>query len=198
MSAGLEETLLMKNAVVGSVVSNYSGTSSSGSTFLSWSPDNTHVVTLYDSQNGQSQSVLQVWNVKTSKTLFTFANANTLQVAWSPDGKTIAAYTNFYNLYLFNASNGQLIKSYTTARDNNFSANSLWPIQLVWSFDSQYLALDTGVPSDVQVWNVNNDYTRGLPSNLNSPRVIIWSSLGPTLSLTDAEGEQEFFNVSGL
>jgi WD40 repeat protein len=199
LSAELQETLLIMNASDGSIVSRYTGTSFSGRSFLSWSPDRTRVVTLYDSQDAQSQTILQVWSVKAGKTLFTFGNANVLQVAWSPDGKTIAAYTSFNTLSLFNASNGQPIKSYTNeGSSNGFSADSLWPIQLLWSPDSQYLALDTGGPSDVQIWNVKNDNTRGLPSNLNSPRAMMWQPGRPLLSLTDAEGEQDVFDLGGL
>ena len=198
LSAGLEETLLITNAVDGSVVSSYTGISSNGSSFLSWSSDSTRIVTLYDSQDAQSQATLQMWDVKAGKTLFTFADVNMLQVAWSPDGKTIAAYTSFHTISLFNASNGQPINSYDTEGGSDLSGNSLWPVQLLWSSDSQYLALDTGGSSDVQVWNVKNGYTRGLPSNLNSPRAMMWLPGKSQLSLIDAEGEQKVFDVSGL
>jgi WD40 repeat protein len=198
LSAGLEETLLIINAVDSSVVSRYIGTSSNGSSFLSWSPDSTRIVTLYDTQNGHSQPILQVWDVKTSKTLLTFGNANVQQVAWSPDGKTIATYTNYNTLSLFDASNGQPIRSFDTEGSSVPSTSSLWSIQLAWSPDSQYLALDTGAPLDIQVRNVKNNHGRSFPSTLNSPRVIMWLPDRPELSLTDAEGEQITFDVAGL
>ena len=196
LSAGMEEALLINKAVDGSAVSSYTGISSSQSSFLSWSPDSTRVVTQYESP--ESQATLQVWDVNTSKTLFTFADASMLQVAWSPDGKTIAAYTGYHNISLFDASHGQPIKSYATQDSSNLSADSLWPVQLLWSFDSQYLALDTEGFSDVQVWNVRNDRTRNLPSNLNSPRAMMWLPGRPLLSLTDAVGVQDVFDVGDL
>lgn len=195
-SAGQQKTLIIINAVDGSLVSSYTGNSYNQSSFLSWSPASTRIVTQYNSP--EFQATLQVWDVKAGKTLFTFADVNMLQVAWSPDSKTIAAYTDLHIISLFNASNGHLIKSYATGGSRDLSADSLWPAQLLWSSDSQYLALDTGGPSNVQILNVKNDRTRMLPSNLISPRAMMWLPGRPQLSLTDAEGEQEVFDVSGL
>ncbi len=195
-SVGLEEALVITKALDGSIVSSYTGYSSGQTSFLSWSPDSTRIVTKYDSP--ESHATLQVWDVKANKTRFTFADFNMLQVAWSPDGKTIAAYTNFSTLFLFNASNGQPVKSYATEGSSDFSAESPWPIQLLWSSDSQYLALDRGGLSNVQVWNVKNNHTRRLFSNLNSPRATMWLPNKPLLSLTDSVGRPDVFDVGDL
>lgn len=193
---GPANTLRINQASDGSVVSGYDGNSVSQSGFLSWSPDSTRVVTRYYSQGDQSPT-LQVWDAKAGKTLFTFASVNMQQVAWSPDGQTIAAYTRYYGtISLYDASNGRFIIS-SGPTGGDFTGDSFWSIQLIWSPDSQYLALDTG-GTDVLVWNVKNNHSGNVPADLNIPRVMRWLPQGRRLSFIDATGVSTSLDVSGF
>ena len=197
--AGLDGVLSIISATDGSVVSSYDGNSVNESSFLSWSPDSTRIVAPYFFMGSQSPTgTFQVWDVQSSKTLRTFSELDVLQVAWSPNGNVIATLSVNSVLTLYDASNGQSIKSFLTESWNTVPAGSTWPVQLLWSSDSQYLALDMGGPSNGQIWNVQNGHERDFPSHLDSPRVIMWQPGRPVLSMIDANGRRDDFSASGL
>lgn len=194
-SGGVSEALRVCK-VDGTVVSRYAGNSVSERRILSWSPDSTRVVIQYDPQNAQSpSSSLQVWDVKAGKTLFTFGELGMLQVAWSPDGNIIASLSVNGVLSLYNALNGKIIKPYTI-EVNNYHAGASQSVQLLWSPDSKYLALDNGEP-DLQIWNIKNDHTRIAHAVLYTPRAMIWLPNGQ-ISIIGASQNTTTIDVSSL
>jgi eukaryotic-like serine/threonine-protein kinase len=194
-AGGVQEVLRICNASDGTIVSTYTGTTVNEIRFLSWSPDSKRIVIESDTRNAQSsQSTLQVWDVTAGKTLFTFADVNMLQVAWSPDGNVIASVGNDHTVYLWNASHGTLIKSYGVYSDPH--VNPLLPVELLWSPDSKNLALDNR-GADLQIWNTQNNNTRGVPAFLNASRAMIWLS-NEQLALIDASKTRRIIDVGDL
>ncbi|HEU0001232.1 MAG TPA: serine/threonine-protein kinase [Ktedonobacteraceae bacterium] len=179
----------------GTVVLKYAGNSVSEIRFLAWSPDSKRIVTQYDSLNAQpAQTFLQVWDVQTSKTLFTFGDATTIQVAWSPDGNRIASVSTDYNVNLFNASNGGLLQSYPIHGDS--SADSFWPVQLLWSPDSRYLALDNS-DYTIQIWDTRNDATGNFPARTGRSRTMLWQP-DDQLFIIDASQNTRIIDPGGI
>ena len=201
-SGGLEEVVRICKASDGSVVSTYTGNSADERRPLSWSPDSTRVVIEYDSQSLQpSQSTLQVWDAKAGKTLFTFADVNItfadvnmLQVAWSPGGELIASAGNNGMVYLWDASNGKLIKSYLA--HDNFDIDHLRPVELLWSLDNKFLALDKG-GQFIQVWDTLNNASQLMSIDPGITRALIWLPNG-LLSIIDSSRTPRTINVSDL
>lgn len=181
--------------VDGTVVSSDAGTSFSERSFLSWSPDSTRIVTPNGSQNAHSSPfTLQVWDVRSSNPLFTFGDLDMLQVAWSPDGNTIASLSVTGVLFLYDALNATIIKSYVIPNDPN--VDIFRSVQLLWSLDSKYLALDNGEP-DLYIWNIKNDHTRSIPLDFDSPRAVLWLPSGQ-ISTIGALQNMMTINVSDL
>ncbi len=112
-SGGVQEVVRICRASDGTIVSIYAGNSISEKWLLSWSPDSTRVVIENDGPDVQSAQLpsqtLQVWDVSAGKTLFTFADAPMLSVAWSPEGKLVASVDSDGKVYLWKDSDGKLI-----------------------------------------------------------------------------------------
>ena len=109
---------------------------------------------------------------------------------------TIASLSVNGVLALYDASNGKTIKSYAI-QGIALGGESVQPAQLLWSPNSQYLALDNGEP-ELQVWNIKNDYTASESTNLSTPRAMLWLPNAQQISLIDASGTQNIISVDGL
>ncbi len=184
-SADPQELVRICQADDGSLVARYTGTSINTAPLLTWSPDSTRLViqtSASAAQNMQnSQPMLQVWSVQAG-TLYTFANTATamLVATWSPDGTRIATVDQD-TLYLWDASNGNYITSYQV---RNTPYLTLFTIDLVWSPDSNYIALDTGY-STLQVWDLQNHSSVLASIRLDVTRTMIWLPNGRIAMLDD-------------
>ncbi|HEU0001231.1 MAG TPA: serine/threonine-protein kinase [Ktedonobacteraceae bacterium] len=196
-STGWQEVLRISKARNGSTVSTYAGNSAGEKRFLSWSPDSTRVVTRYDPPNIQaSSSTLQVWDARGGKILFTFGALDMLQVAWSPDGHTIASVSVNGVISLYNALNGEIIKSYIVQENNILGVEAPQPVSLFWSPDSTYLTLDNGA-AQLQIWNVKNDHTTSVAANFDPPRAARWLPNGQ-FTLIDGSNDTNTIDIRGL
>ncbi len=194
-SAGAQEVLRICRASNGQIVSTYAGNAVSETRLLTWSPDSTRVVIENDSQSGQSVShTLQVWDAHAGKTLFTFAGVDMVNVAWAPTGKTLDSVGKDGKVYLWRASDGSLIKTYTGS--DNSTTDQPWPNNLLWSPGSDYIALDNG--GDVlQVWNVQNDIWEAFSIHLAHPRAAIWLAEN-LISFIDASQAQQVIQMNSF
>lgn len=193
-TGSLDNTVQVWNPINGATLYTYRG--HSDAIFdLAWSPDSKRIVTQYDSPNAQpAPTSLQVWDAQTGKTLFTFGDATTIQVAWSPDGNRIASVSTDYNVNLFNASNGGLLQSYPIHGDS--SADSFWPVQLLWSPDSRYLALDNS-DYTIQIWDTRNDATGNFPARTGRSRTMLWQP-DDQLFIIDASQNTRIIDPGGI
>ena len=195
-SGGVQEVVRICRASDGTIVSIYAGNSISEKWLLSWSPDSTRVAIENDGPDVQSAQLpsqtLQVWDVSAGKTLFTFADAPMLSVAWSPDGKLVASVDSDGKVYLWMDSDGKLLTSY--AAQNPPYLNKL--PALLWSPVGSYLALDTWY-SVLQVWNVRTNATQLIPIDLDLSRAIAWLPDGRIALIDDSKATQ-YIKVTGL
>lgn len=96
---------------------------------LAWSPDGSRLVSV------SAGNLLQVWDVRTGHTQFTFTAAPTGRVAplsWSPDGKQIALADGEHTAVVLDASNGRVVLTVPAPTG---------PRSVAWSPDSKSLAI---------------------------------------------------------
>jgi serine/threonine protein kinase len=152
---------------------------------VSWSPDSKRVVISGNFPN--AQFFMQVWDVKSQKQLFSFGTTTTRLVAWSPGGKYIASLDENSSITIWDASNGNFIRSLDTQYAPPLG-------QLAWSPDGKYLALST--IRELQVINISSGqplYYNLPPGNLNA---VAW--LSNTQIITIDENQQiQVFNING-
>lgn len=124
---------------LGGTISSYN--TGSGVLGVAWSPNGMRLV--MGNWNGQ----VQAFNANTGLNAITFQAPDLHQqveaVTWLPDGKSIAACGDDRLVWVWNASNGQLQRTYAGHND--------WVISLACSPDGKYIASGS-FDTTVQVW----------------------------------------------
>jgi WD40 repeat protein len=113
----------------------------------SWSPDGKYIASAVDG-NAVGFNV-QIWNSRTGALMHKLefkqhpdAGDYVNSVAWSPDGKYIAAGGMTKQVWIWEAATGKMIRTY----QNGDTINGV-----SWSPDSKLLAFDNG--NNVQIWD---------------------------------------------
>lgn len=111
-------------------------------TALSWSPDNTKIV------SGSSDATVRIWDVDAAQEIVSFdvvQEGNVVHsVAWSPDGQWVASGSDGL-LNIWNAD--------TLSLEMTLEGHSGGVLALAWSPDGKYLA-SGGEQSEVYIWNI--------------------------------------------
>ena len=158
-SGAADKTVRVWNVSTGATIVTYRGHSKSVNT-LAWSPDGQSIV------SGSPDGTAQLWDATTGETRLTFtahksgaSDGDTgsgeatvvydpqahgvLAVAWSPNGRRIAAGGKDNNVHIWDASTGNIIYTYRGHAD--------WLMALSWSPDGKYVASGS-VDKKVRVW----------------------------------------------
>lgn len=197
-SSGLQEIARICKASDGSLISVSTGNTLRETRPLAWSPDSTRVVMENGARSTQPEyahPTLQVWDVGRGAPRFTFGHVDMLQAAWSPDGATIASLGSDVRLYLWNASDGTLIK-HALAQSESVIVDPFSPIDLLWSPDGVYLALDTR-DAVLQLWNTRSGASKLFPMHLSTTRASTWLT-GKRIASIDASKTMYFLDVADL
>ncbi len=143
---------------------------------LDWSPDSKYIVS-----SGQG---VQVWNAFTGKRLFTFSLPNPLQntffvARWSPDGKRIAIGNGAGQVYVLNATNGQVLLTFTYHPATNLNtATSTGGNPNVEVMTSQHLEPTSGGPAIYALaWSPDStDIASVAPYDGGDNSVMVWNA----------------------
>jgi WD40 repeat protein len=125
--------------------------------------------------------LVKVWDATSGQLLNTLSmgEANTLSVAWSPDGKTLAAGGDDGTVHLWDAQSGQLLRTLIEPIGNIYA--------LAWSPDSKLLAStddEAGARNKTRVWNMQNGQLL-LTFISRFTLSLSWSPDGKTLASTE-------------
>ncbi len=118
---------------------------------IAWSPDSSQIVSACPSSD-----TLQIHDANTGKTIVTYEKSDTAMfyIAWSPDGKSIAAVGEDNTVRVWKANNGQDIITYKPPSKLGDAfrgiVNSIDSIS--WSPDGSQIA-SSSEDGTVQVWN---------------------------------------------
>ena len=185
-SAGIDTTVQIWNASTGQHIYTYRGHSDAVFA-VAWSPDSTRIV------SASNDGSVQEWKASNGQRLFSIGSTTTAKgipspwntVAWSPDGKHIAAGGNG-DVQVFDATNGGHISYY------GYHGGTVHDV--AWSMDSTYIAIATA--STVQIWSIatgKNVYTYG--GHNAEVFTIAWSPVGtpsanrgPRIASADGNG----------
>jgi WD40 repeat protein len=159
------------NTSTGHLVQTYTGQADVES--LSWSADGTYVASSGVASSGDDS--IQVWNALTGQRIYDFESNQRCNhnVAWSPDGKTLA-YLNCDQVRVVNPFTGQLLKTHTGPHDS-FGLSAL-----AWSPDGKYLV---SAGDHIEVWSVATGRTYYTFTKNASPIYrLAWSPDGKYLA----------------
>jgi WD40 repeat protein len=145
---------------------------------------------------GFEDGTISLFDMNTAASVLTYrgSTGQVESIAWSPGGAFIASAGNDGMVYLWDASNGKLIKSYL-ARDN-FNIDQFRPIELLWSLDNKFLVLDKG-GTFLQVWDTLNNASKLIAIDPGTTRALIWLSNG-LLTVIDSSKATSAIDLSGL
>ncbi|HAG97997.1 MAG TPA: hypothetical protein DCL75_03820 [Ktedonobacter sp.] len=112
---------------------------------LAWSPDSTSIVT----GDYNDDDSVRIWTIRTEKNTKVFPRTPgnpVYTVAWSLDGKLIAAGYDQHQVKIWRAATGEQILTYT--------GHHASVIDVQWSHDSRYIA-SGGFDKTVQLWTIS-------------------------------------------
>ncbi len=185
-SGGLDATVQVWDATSGQHIYTYRG-HSDVIFAVAWSPDSTRVA------SASIDGTVQVWKVSSGQRLVSFNSTPSAKgvpapwntVAWSPDGRRIAAGGNG-DVQVFDASTGGNISYY------GYHGGTVHDV--AWSADGAYIAVATS--NIVQVWSIatgKNVYT--YTQHAADVFAVAWSpagtptaSRGPRIASADGSG----------
>jgi WD40 repeat protein len=147
IAAGNEGTLQVWNASTEQPVFSYKNLGNQSVIGIAWSPDSQYIAF------GAGDTSVQVWNVLSDKQVYSFQELgnDARSVAWSPDGKRLAAAGSILTgaknnliIQVWDALTGQHVYTYT--------GHSKEVTSVAWSPDSRHLASgDLG--GTVEIWS---------------------------------------------
>ncbi len=159
---------------------------------VAWSPDGRFLAVVNLNSQASSSNTLQVYgfNGSSSPTLLGFVTAapNSIgqSVAWSPDGRFIAALYNAYpytmQVYSFNGSS-----TLTSIGSAGGTGNE--PLSVTWSPDGRFLAVVNESDGTLQVSRFNGGVlgvvATGNASSSPNPYAVAWSPDGRFIALVN-------------
>lgn len=166
---------------------------SSGSVWVSWSPDGRKVAACSD-----SQKVVRVFDVETGDLVSELEGHEfwLSGVAWSPDGRILASGSDDRTIKLWDVDRGVELDSFEGHR---------FPIKdLAWSPDGKYIAAcdqiytsqDSDSPDIVHVWEVEQgERVMALTGHSNWINCVAWSPDGHSLASGSRDGSAIVWNI---
>lgn len=160
----------------GTTLLTYHVTGSGGITSIVWSPDSQRIATADIIHNK-----ILIWDASTGQTLLTLQapNFGYMTLAWSPDGKQIAASISYPSSYpsivdIWDATTGAAVTTLQDAAPGHINA-------LAYSPDSQRLAYASD-NATVTIWNISTGqklYTYQAPGPVKG---LAWSRDGSEIA----------------
>ena len=168
-------------------------------TDIAWSPDSSRIVAACPSSD-----TLQIHNVNTGKTIVTYDQSDTAMyfIAWSPDGKSIAAVGEDNTVRVWKANNGQNIITYNPPGKLGDAFRGIFNSidSISWSPDSSQIA-SSSEDGTVQVWDAFTSDTittyRGHISN-DVPYPVLrvaWSPVGNRIASSGVDETVQVWEV---
>jgi len=152
---------------------------------VAWSPDGKTLAALSTSAFEFSDTVIRLLDIATGDTLRTlaapqFSMSFVFDVAWSPDGKTLASAGNDKTIRLWDPATGQTIRTLTEHQKA--------VISVAWSPDGKTLA-SASEDHTIRLWDPATGQTiRTLTGHEGSVSSVAWSPSGNTLASASEDG----------
>ncbi|MGZ3646983.1 MAG: hypothetical protein ACXWPS_14820 [Ktedonobacteraceae bacterium] len=168
-------------------------------TDIAWSPDSSRIVAACPSSD-----TLQIHDVNTGKTIVTYDQSDTEMyfIAWSPDGKSIAAVGEDNTVRVWKANNGHNINTYNPPSKLGDAFRGIFNSidSISWSPDSSQIA-SSSEDGTVQVWDAFTGDTittyRGHISN-DVPYPVLrvaWSPVGNRIASSGVDETVQVWEV---
>ena len=143
-----------------------------------WSPDDARLA-IVDARAGSTGVIsgdITIWDVGSGRSLQEIPSVHALVLAWSPDGKTLAANVGSGGLHLYDPVTGK--------QQASVPCHGAFQPTLGWSRDSRRIAwfLGGGGIYDVQTGNTTSLEENGMPCQFTQ---LVWNPDGKELAATD-------------
>lgn len=163
---------------------------------LAWSPDGTKLaVGILKEFQDHGEAVLTVWDTSTWQIVFqpTFennlVNERILDIAWSPDSRSIAISTDFNGVIAFDVESGKII-----SHQKEFASSVM---DIDWSPDGSRLISTSDMAYGIRRWKVKNDEAvRLFDQRVSNPMQVAWSPDGKRIASGHAYGTVCFWTAA--
>lgn len=155
-SGGQDHTVRVWNAETGNEIYVYTGHAASIKA-LGWAPDSKRIASGSRESRGEDgtrgeKALLHIWDALTGEQVVSCSGdlrRRVYDLAWSPDGKYIAACDIFHQLHIYDASTGEAIAQV----QDQYHSNRGELLSIAWSPDGEHIA--AGFSSGMaRVWPV--------------------------------------------
>jgi WD40 repeat protein len=131
---------------------------------------------------------VNIWDVETGKMIKHLSSSYPLCVAFSPDGKFIAAGTRNNEIILWDAK--------TMSKKEQLNGHRNWVVSLAFSPDSSTIVSGSVVDNTVNIWDMETkEIKQTLTDHKNTPRCVTFNKDGTKLATGSSDNHIRIYSL---